>query len=40
MIRTFYRRVVFINEMTLDELNGETTLSNTTSTDDDELVFP
>lgn len=37
---TFYRRIIFVHEMALDQLNGEAGLSDTTSADNDELVFP
>lgn len=39
-LRTFDGRVIFVDEVALDELDGQTTLSNTTTTDYDELVFP
>lgn len=37
--RTFNRRVVFVYEVTLDELDCETTLSDTTAAHNDELVL-
>lgn len=40
VMRTFYRRVVLVDEVALDELDGETTLSHATATDDHQLVFP
>lgn len=39
-LRTFDGRVIFVDEVALDELDGQTTLSDTTATDYDELVFP
>jgi len=39
-LRTFDGRVVFVDEMALDELDGQATLSDTTTTDYHELVFP
>lgn len=39
-VRTFDCRVIFINEVALDELDCEARLAHTSSTDDDELVFP
>lgn len=39
-LRTFDGRVIFVDEVALDELDGQTTLTNTTTTDDYELVFP
>lgn len=40
VLRTFNGRVVLVYEVALDELDGQTTLSDTTAADDDELVFP
>lgn len=37
---TFDGRVIFVDEMRLDELDGQTGLSHTSSTDYDQLVFP
>lgn len=37
--RTFDSRVVFVDEVALDELDGQARLSDATTTDDDELVF-
>ena len=39
-LRTFDGRIVFVDEMALDELDGQTTLSDSTTTDYHELVFP
>jgi hypothetical protein len=39
-LRTFDGRIVFVDEMALDELDGQATLSDTTTTDYHELVFP
>lgn len=39
-MRTFDRRIIFIHEVALDELDGQTTLSHTTTSDHHELVFP
>jgi hypothetical protein len=39
-LRTFDGRVIFVDEVALDKLDGQTTLSNTTATDDHQLVFP
>lgn len=39
-VRTFDCRVIFIDEVALDELDCEARLAHTSSTDDDELVFP
>jgi len=39
-LRTFNGRVIFVDEVALDKLDGQTTLSDTTATDDHELVFP
>lgn len=38
--RTFDCRVIFIDEVALDQLDGQARLADTTATDDDELVFP
>lgn len=38
-VRVLDGRVVFVHEVTLDELDGQRRLSDTTATDDDELVF-
>jgi len=38
--RTFYRWVVLVYEVALDELYGQATLTNTTTTDHHQLVFP
>lgn len=39
-LRTFDGRIVFVDEMALDELDGQATLSDSTTTDYHELVFP
>ena len=39
VLRTFNRRVVFIDEVALDQLDGEATLSHASSADDHQLVF-
>lgn len=39
-LRTFDGRVIFVDEMALDELNGQTTLSDTTTSNYHKLVFP
>jgi hypothetical protein len=39
-LRTFDGRVVFVDEMALDELDGQTTLSDSTATNYHEFVFP
>ena len=39
-LRTFDCWVVFVHEMTLDQLDCEATLSHTTTTDNHQLVFP
>lgn len=39
MMRTFNCRIVFINEVTLDKLNGQARFSDTTAADDDELIL-
>jgi hypothetical protein len=39
-LRTFDGRIVFVDEMALDELDGQTTLSDSTTADYYELVFP
>lgn len=39
ILRTFYSRIILINEMALDELNGQARLADTTTADNDELVF-
>lgn len=39
-VRTFDCRVIFIDEVALDELDCEARLAHTSSADDDELVFP
>ena len=39
-VRTFDCGVIFIDKVALDELNCEARLAHTSSTDDDELVFP
>jgi len=38
--RTFYRRIVLIDEMALDELYGQTGLPYPTASHDHELIFP
>ena len=38
--RTFDRRIIFIDEMTLDQLDGQTRLPHASSTDHDKLVLP
>ncbi len=40
VLRTFNGRVVLVYEVALDELDGQTTLSDTTTTDYHELIFP
>lgn len=37
---TFNGGIVLVDEMGLDELDGQTTLADTTTADDDQLVFP
>lgn len=37
---TFNGRVVLVDEMRLDELNGQAGLSHTTTANDHQLVFP
>lgn len=37
--RTFDRRIVFVDEVALDQLDGQAGLSDTSATDDDELVL-
>lgn len=37
---TFNGRVILVDEMRLDELDGQTGLSHTSSTDYHQLVFP
>jgi hypothetical protein len=37
--RTFNRRIVFVDEMALDQLDCQTRLSDTTATDDNELIL-
>lgn len=37
---TFDRRVIFVDEVRLDQLDCEAGLSHTTASDDDQLVFP
>jgi len=39
-LRTFDGRVIFVDEMALDELDRQTTLSHSTTTNYHELVFP
>lgn len=39
-LRTFDGRVIFVDEVALDELDSQATLSDTATTDDYELVFP
>lgn len=39
-VRTFDRGIIFIDEVALDELDCEARLAHTSSTDNDELVFP
>jgi hypothetical protein len=39
-LRTFDGRVIFVDEVALDKLDGQTTLSDTTATDYHELIFP
>ena len=39
-LRTFDCRVVFIDEVTLDQLDGEAALSHSTASYDHQLVFP
>jgi hypothetical protein len=39
-MRTFNGRVIFVDEVALDKLDGQTTLSDTTATDYHELIFP
>jgi len=39
-LRTFNGRVIFVDEVALDKLDGQTTLSDTTAADYHELVFP
>lgn len=39
-VRTFDCRVIFIDEVALDKLDCEARFAHTTSTDDNELVFP
>lgn len=36
---TFNRRVIFVNEVALDQLNRQARLSDTTTTDNHQLVF-
>lgn len=38
--RTFYCRVILVNEMALDQLNGQARLSNTTSANNHQFVLP
>ena len=38
--RTLDCRVIFVDEMALDQLDGEARLADTTTANDDELVFP
>lgn len=38
-VRVFDSRIVFVNEMTLNELDRQGRLSDTTTTDDDEFVL-
>ena len=38
-MRTLNSRVVFVDEMALDQLDGETRLADTTTADHDQLVF-
>lgn len=40
LVRTFDCGIIFIDEVALDELNREARLAHTTSSNDDELVFP
>lgn len=37
---TFDCGIIFIDEMALNQLYGQTTLANASSADDDKLVFP
>ena len=37
--RTLNGRIILVHEVGLDELNSQGTLSDTTTTDDDELVL-
>ena len=39
-LRTFDGRVVLVDEVALDELDGQATLTNTTATNNYKLVFP
>ena len=36
---TFDSWIIFVNKVTLNQLDGQTRLSNTTTSDDDQLVF-
>ena len=40
VMRTFNCRIVFVDEVTLDELDCETTLAHASSSDNHQLVFP
>jgi hypothetical protein len=39
MHRTFNRRIIFVDEVALDQLDRQTRLSNTTTTDNNELIL-
>lgn len=39
-LRTFNGRIVFVHEVALDELDGQATFSDTSTSNNHQLVFP